>query len=107
MDCCTGLIEELRDYKFPPKKIGDYTKKQDKPEDKNNHAINPLGWICMALPADPAKLIFGAYDKEGREDTFVRDHSHKNYVPVQLMDEDDYDDKETEVEQDFCSTFDI
>lgn len=107
MDCCTGLIEELRDYKFPPKKIGDYTKKQDKPEDKNNHAINPLEWICMALPADPAKLIFGAYDKEGREDTFVRDHSHKNYVPVQLMDEDDYEEPETEIEQDFCSTFDI
>jgi hypothetical protein len=89
-DSCTYLIDELRDYKFPPKKIGDsYSKAQDKPVDKNNHAINPLEWICMALPADPAKLVYGSYDRYGRElsnlDMYTEDGK---WCPPQLRDDE-------------------
>jgi hypothetical protein len=91
-DTCTYLIDELRDYKFPPKKIGDsYSKAQDKPVDKNNHAINPLEWICMALPADPAKLMYGAYDRYGRDMTLPEysEYYDENgrWSPPQLRDD--------------------
>lgn len=59
------LVEELRDYKFPDRKLGISDRAAQKPVDKNNHGINPLEWICMALPADPAKLMYGAYDRYG------------------------------------------
>jgi phage terminase large subunit len=64
MDCCPGLINELRNYKYKAKTL-DSEGWDNKPEDKNNHAINPLEWICMALPADPNKLLYGIYDKDG------------------------------------------
>lgn len=66
MDCCQGLIKELREYKFPQKSIND-TKLADKPEDKNNHGINPLEWIVMELPADPKNMCKGVYDRRGRQ----------------------------------------
>lgn len=64
MDCCRGLIQELRDYKFKSQSM-DSTTWDDKPEDKNNHAINPLEWIVMELPADPRNLVHGIYNKKG------------------------------------------
>lgn len=84
-DTCRGLIEELENYKFPPKKLTTTNKSADKPMDKNNHGINPMEWICMALPKDPSQLMYGSYDKFGNdlsEDSSVR----KRGVPIQLMD---------------------
>lgn len=86
MDCCVGLIGELRDYKFPPKRLGTSTKAQDKPEDKNNHAINPLEWICMALPADPKQLMYGAYDRYGKDLDKPQREYDNNGVPWALQD---------------------
>jgi hypothetical protein len=92
-DSCSYLIEELRDYKFPPKKLGDsFSKAQDKPIDKNNHAINPLEWICMALPADPANLVYGSYDRWGNSLEKLDNMHDENgkWCPPQLRDEPDY-----------------
>ena len=88
MDCCTGLIHELEDYRFPPKRLGVSTKKQDKPMDKNNHGINPLEWICMALPADPGKLYYGVYDSTGRDLTIMQKKEIETGVPFALQDEE-------------------
>ena len=66
-DCCIELIKELREYKYPPKQIGKTV--SDKPQDKNNHSINPLEWIVMELPADPAKILYGIYNKLGQDIT--------------------------------------
>ena len=64
MDNCTHLIAELRDYKFKPEaKFGDGW--SDKPQDKNNHCVDPLRWICMELPADPGNLLYGVYNRQG------------------------------------------
>lgn len=87
MNNCTGLIKELRDYKFKP--LASDSGFADKPEDKNNHAINALEWICMELPADPNKLVYGIYNKEGRDVT--RDdveRRERNYAAYALMDDD-------------------
>ena len=62
---CEGLIKELRDYKFTTK-TSDTAGWSDKPEDKNNHGINPLEWIVMELPADPKNLLHGIYNKMGQ-----------------------------------------
>lgn len=59
-DTCEELINELKDYKFPERTLSDRYH-SDKPIDKNNHSINALEWICMHLPANPAKLQYGAY----------------------------------------------
>lgn len=64
MDNCQYLINELREYKFPHQTLGN-EKRDLKPEDKNNHAVDPLGWICMELPADPRHLTYGIFDGLG------------------------------------------
>lgn len=65
-DNCTYLINQLKDYKYPERQLGVPTGKI-KPMDKNNHAINPLEWICMELPADPSKLTWGVYNRFGED----------------------------------------
>lgn len=65
MDNNTYLIDQLRDYKFNPKKIGEYSKAQDKPMDGNDHAITALHFMICELPADPKNLMYGAYDAGG------------------------------------------
>ena len=64
MQNCQYLIDELKKYKFKERSLTD-TNYDDKPVDKNNHAINPLEWIVMELPKDPANLSRGVYDKHG------------------------------------------
>ena len=63
---CTYLIGELKEYKFKAK-ASSTAGWDDKPEDKNNHAINPLEWITMELPADPRNLVFGVFDSTGKD----------------------------------------
>ena len=62
MDCCTELIGELKEYKFPARTLND-AKEANKPVDKNNHYINATEWPLMALPADPKQLRGAAYDR--------------------------------------------
>lgn len=64
MDCCKNLIAELKDYKFPSDDSAESGRK-DKPEDKNNHLINPLEWMAMELPTNPGDAIFGIYSNKG------------------------------------------
>lgn len=65
MNSCPILIQELRDYKFPEKRLGVDIRGADKPVDKNNHCINGVEWICMELPADPSRLQYGVYNRLG------------------------------------------
>lgn len=98
-DTCTELCDEIRDYRFPERTLSTPERSANKPVDKNNHSINPLEWICMALPSDPSKLMLGSFDKYGRNlDDLVQDQQGKNVV-WQLADTNDYDD--TEFNQDW------
>lgn len=87
MDKCSQLIGELSEYKFPDKQLGKSTKAMNKPVDKNNHAINPLEWICMELPADPAKLVYGHWGPGNGDDELraLRDKYYTN--PLATPDE--------------------
>lgn len=85
-ECCAGLIGEIRDYKFPPRSLVSSSKSQDKPIDKNNHAINPLEWICMALPPNPKELYFAAYNKYGKN--VMDEASEQSWMPYALTDEE-------------------
>ena len=87
MDCCTALINELRDYKFPERKLDTTDKAANKPVDKNNHGINPLEWICMELPSDPKHLIFGAYNKYGMRTDEIVYIEENDWMPFALRDE--------------------
>lgn len=80
MDCCTDLIRELRDYKFKADEslVCGFS---DKPVDKNNHGINALEWIAMELPADPKNLVYGVYDRLGRNLVEVKaERSYEYYA---------------------------
>ena len=65
---CKDLIEELKNYKFVAK-TGTMSGWTDKPEDKNNHGVNALEWITMELPANPKDLVYGIYNRKGKDIT--------------------------------------
>lgn len=100
MDCCTDLIGELEEYMFPDRKLGVSDKAAQKPVDKNNHSINPLEWICMELPADPAHLVYGAYGRGG-VDLVKQMEDEKNPVPPQLRDDNESIDYNVDIYLDF------
>ena len=88
MDCCRNLIEELKDYKFPSDESSE-SGRADKPQDKNNHLINPLEWIAMELPANPADAIYGVYSNQGYNMDLQRRLAEKNYGINALTDYDE------------------
>lgn len=88
-DKCPVLVEELKGYKFPDR-ILSTAKRLDKPVDANNHCINPVEWIVMELPADPARLSLLSYDMHGRT---VEDRIKEQTNTIwQLQDDYDYKD---------------
>lgn len=87
MDCCTKLIEELRNYKFPDRKL-DTIVRADKPIDKNNHGINALEWIVMELPDNPRNLVFEVFNKFGKDPDKPEELRR---IPWQLQDDKPYD----------------
>ena len=92
MDCCPYLLGELKQYKFKERAVTD-TSYDDKPVDKNNHAINPLEWIVMELPKDPADLTHGVYDRHGYnlEDASKNKIKTRAYAIHALTDESEFD----------------
>ena len=91
MNNCTYLITELEGYKFPERSLEANSRKSYKPVDKNNHAINPLEWICMELPADPSKIMYGAYNRHGDRIDQLVDVNPENPIPWQLQTDDSND----------------
>lgn len=89
MDSCPYLIKELKEYKFKERSLTD-TSFDTKPVDKNNHAINPLEWIVMELPKNPADLTFGVYDRHGSNITEQLTQKAKEiqYGTFALMDQE-------------------
>lgn len=83
---CVDLIRELRDYKFRADESM-HSGFTGKPEDKNNHGINALEWIAMELPADPKNLVYGVYDKMGRD--LTKEQLEENPAYWALRDEED------------------
>ena len=99
LDCCQHLIDELRDYKFIPQSLDKSNSATDKPEDKNNHAINPLEWIVMELPANPGDLTKGIYNKAGKNLVGeAQRNKKKHYSELALMDDDAYDSYDTDTQ---------
>ena len=88
MDCCQNLIAELKDYKFPSDDSAESGRK-DKPEDKNNHLINPLEWIAMELPTNPADAIYGIYSNKGYNILEQAKKDLKTYNEFVLQDNDE------------------
>lgn len=87
---CEGLVKELRDYKFKNNSHSNDSY-ADKPQDKNNHAINPLEWICMELPSDPSNLVYGIYNRQGQDLTKLGEQKLKEQAAFGTFAlEDDY-----------------
>jgi len=86
-DMCPGLCKELRGYKFPERTLGN-RKQSMKPVDKNNHGINALEWICMELPSNPKDIMYGIFDKHGRNVMSEDEATDHGIVPFELQDDD-------------------
>lgn len=84
LDNCHYLIGEITDYKFQERTL-DNAKRQVKPVDKNNHAINPLEWIVMELPSNPKYLTHGVYNLQGLKLGETRERNKG--IPWQLQDD--------------------
>ena len=93
MDNCVYTINQFRDYKFEERTL-DNKKRQVKPVDKNNHAINPVEWIAMELPNNPANLTYGVFTKSGFK--VDEDEKKRMEAPWQLRDENRFEDVEYE-----------
>ena len=93
MDCCPYTIDQFKEYKFEERTL-DNKKRQVKPVDKNNHAINPVEWISMELPNNPANLTYGVFTRSG----FKVDEQEKKRLetPWQLRNDDISSDVEYE-----------
>jgi hypothetical protein len=83
---CGALNKELRDYKFKADE-SQHSGYTGKPEDKNNHGINALEWIAMELPADPKNLVYGIYDRMGRD--LTKEKAEQDYGYWALRDDED------------------
>ena len=85
---CKDLIDELDNYKFKPDESlnSGYT---GKPVDKNNHGINALEWITMELPANPADLVYGVYNKKGENiiEEQITDEKQRSYWALNTEEE--------------------
>ena len=90
MDCCPNLINELKEYKFPSDDSSESGRK-DKPEDKNNHLINPLEWMAMELPINPADAIYGIYANTGRNILEQQKKLDQAYGNFALQDTQEFD----------------
>lgn len=102
MDCCKNLIEELKNYKFP----SDDSKEsgiKDKPEDKNNHLINPLEWIAMELPVNPADAVYGIYSNRGFDITQRQKQDFDEYRRRLLTDAEETNLESTYEDVDFSN----
>jgi hypothetical protein len=84
------LIEELKDYKFPSDDSAESGRK-DKPEDKNNHLINPLEWMAMELPTNPGEAVFGIYSNKGYNILEQAKQDHKTYAEMIFSDSNSAD----------------
>lgn len=83
MDNCHYTIGELLEYKFLERTL-ENTARTVKPVDKNNHAINPLEWITMELPSNPANLTMGIFNRKG---FMIGEEEEKiQHTPWQLRD---------------------
>ena len=84
---CKDVIKEFDEYKF---KADESVRSgySGKPEDKNNHGINACEWIAMALPANPADLIYGVYGKGG-VDLSTDTEREKKFAIHALSDDED------------------
>ena len=60
--------------------------RSNKPDDKDDHGVCALEWATMELPATPANLIRGAFDKFGRDTTQLIADQRK-HLPFALQDE--------------------
>lgn len=88
-DNCEELINEIREYRFPERTLTSSERAANKPVDKDNHSVNPLEWICMALPSDPSKLVLGSFDRYGRNLEDVVQNSNGKSTVWQLADNDE------------------
>lgn len=63
----TGLLREIRDYKFPEKSLDKPHKDTSKPEDKNNHGVNTLEFLVMELPPNLENYDLAVYSRSGKQ----------------------------------------
>lgn len=68
---CVNTVREGLNYKYKPEELDSKKNPDNKPIDKNNHAMDSLRYMINELPDDPSNLIQKSYasrDWKGRTD---------------------------------------
>jgi phage terminase large subunit len=58
---CVNVIREGINYKYKPLELDSKKNMDEKPIDKDNHAMDSLRYLVQELPDDPARLIQKSY----------------------------------------------
>jgi hypothetical protein len=72
---CEYLIDEMLNWKFKRDKLGNLTKE---PEDKNDHGIQALAFVVVALPHNLKELKLSAYIPTGTK--IIHDKKHNTDI---------------------------
>ena len=81
---CVNTIREALNYKYKPAELDE--EPDEKPIDKDNHAMDALRYIIAELPDNPKDLINPSYSRYQYYDTQRR----KNTLPHALRDDDEF-----------------
>ena len=68
---CANTIREGLNYKYKPEELDSKKNPDNKPIDKDNHAMDSLRYLVQELPDDPSQLIQKSYNArnfKGRKD---------------------------------------
>lgn len=83
---CENTVRELRDYKYPERKLGETLRGSDKPKPGNDHSADALKYMIAELPDNPDELINHSLAWRGDDIT----QSPNNYgLPHALQDDND------------------
>jgi PBSX family phage terminase large subunit len=80
---CVNTITEGVSYKYKPQELDAKKNLDEKPEDKDNHAMDTLRYIVQELPDDPDQLINPSYGEP------VGNGVDESHLPYALRSDDD------------------
>lgn len=84
---CKNTTKELINYKYKPTELGSEKNLDEKPIDKDNHAIDTLRYIIQELPDDPNQLENKSYSP-----TYGNINNKDKHLPHALQENDSYSD---------------
>lgn len=79
---CRNLIREITNYKYKQQELDQTKNLDEKPVDKDNHAVDALRYLMMELSDNPDQLINPSYQATGY---FIKNQKKQKNIPFELQ----------------------